>query len=142
MLERIEATRDGRRLVIREVLPEDAEALIDAVNVFAGETDFLSFGAGEFWLTVEEERRLIERYRDSDNDLFLLAWIDDVIAGTALFMGGKRARIRHRGDIGLTVAKPFWSQGLGSTCQAPCRRRSLESRRARDWQRFKPRTLF
>ena len=114
MEERIEATQDGRRLVIRKARPEDAEALIEAVNVIAGETDFLSFGAGQFWLTVDEERKLIERHLESDNHLFLVAWIDDAIVGVTLFMGGSRERIRHCGDVGLNVARPFWNQGVGS----------------------------
>jgi len=35
-----------------------ADSTLEALmgNIMAGETDLLSFGAGQFWLTVDEER--------------------------------------------------------------------------------------
>jgi len=46
---------DGRVLVIREAAAEDARALLTYVEAVSGESDFLSFGPGEFELTEAEE---------------------------------------------------------------------------------------
>jgi hypothetical protein len=43
--------KNGRVLLIREVSVEDARALLDYVKRISGESDFLSFGPGEFELT-------------------------------------------------------------------------------------------
>jgi hypothetical protein len=51
--------KNGRVLLIREVAVEDARALLDYVERISGESDFLSFGPGEFELTESEEEEFI-----------------------------------------------------------------------------------
>jgi hypothetical protein len=46
--------KNGRVLLIREVAVEGARALLDYVQRISGESDFLSFGPGEFELTESE----------------------------------------------------------------------------------------
>ena len=40
--------RDGRVLVIREAAIEDAHVVLDYIESISAESDFLSFGPGEF----------------------------------------------------------------------------------------------
>jgi hypothetical protein len=65
--------RDGRLLLIREATAEDARAVLAYVNAVSGESDFLSFGPGEFELTEPEEEEFLRRCRATDNRLCLLA---------------------------------------------------------------------
>jgi len=64
--------KNGRVLLIREVAVEDARAVLDYVHDISGESDFLSFGPGEFELTEPEEQEFIRKCLASDNQLFIL----------------------------------------------------------------------
>lgn len=52
--------KNGLELVIREAKKKDAGKIIDYVNKVAGETDYLTFGKGEFSMTEEAEGNFIE----------------------------------------------------------------------------------
>ena len=56
--------RNGQVLVIREAVPEDARALLNYVEAVSGESDFLTFGPGEFELTEEQEADFLREARD------------------------------------------------------------------------------
>lgn len=105
---------DGRELLIRQADTEDAPALLKFLDCMSGETDFVSFGPGEFGLSLEEEVEFIGHCRSMDNMLMVLAVIDGQIVGSLNFSGGKRPRTRHTGELGMSVRKSFWSLGIGS----------------------------
>jgi RimJ/RimL family protein N-acetyltransferase len=106
--------KNGRVLLIREVAVEDARALLDYVEHISGESDFLSFGPGEFELTEPEEQEFIRKCLASDNQLFILGLIDDTIVAILNFSGGRRPRVRHSGEFGISVRKQYWGLGIGS----------------------------
>ena len=89
--------KNGRVLLIRQVAVEDARALLDYVEHISGESDFLSFGPGEFELTESEEEEFIRQCLASDNQLYILGLIDDTIVATLNFSGGCRPRVRDSG---------------------------------------------
>jgi RimJ/RimL family protein N-acetyltransferase len=106
--------KNGRVLLIREVAVEDARALLDYVEHISGQSDFLSFGPGEFELTEPEEQEFIRKCLASDNQLFILGSIDDTIVTILNFSGGRRPRVRHSGEFGISVRKQYWGLGIGS----------------------------
>ena len=53
--------RNGRVLVISEAAVEDAGAVLDYVEGISGESDFLTFGPGEFELTAAEEENVLRK---------------------------------------------------------------------------------
>ena len=106
--------KNGRVLLIREVAVNDARAVLDYVKGISGESDFLSFGPGEFELAESEEEDFIRKCRASDNQLFILGSIDDTIVATLNFSGGRRPRVRHSGEFGMSVRKQYWGLGIGS----------------------------
>jgi RimJ/RimL family protein N-acetyltransferase len=105
---------DGRVLLIREAEVEDARAVLDYINAISGESDFLSFGPGEFELTEPDEEEFLRQCRASDNQLYLLAIIDDILVATLNFSGGRRPRLRHRGEFGISVRQEYCGLGVGS----------------------------
>ena len=105
---------DGRVLLIREAESEDARLVLDYVNGISGESDFLSFGPGEFDLTEPEEEEFLIRYRASANQIYLLGIIDDTVVSTLNFSGGRRPRVRHSGEFGISVRREYWGLGIGS----------------------------
>jgi RimJ/RimL family protein N-acetyltransferase len=106
--------RDGRELLIREAAPEDARAVLDYIHAISGESDFLSFGPGEFELGEAEEEEVLRKHRDTENHLYLLGLVGDSIVSTLSFSAGHRPRLRHSGGFGMSVRKPCWGLGIGS----------------------------
>ena len=81
MLPKNNKIKSAETLVIREAKKVDASDLIEYVNNVAVETDFLTFGAGDFKKTVEEEEKIIEEHSNTENRIFLVAELDGKIAG-------------------------------------------------------------
>ncbi len=107
-------TKNGLSVIIREAKPEDARELVNYVESSSGESDFLSFGPGEFGISVEEERKFLQEYKESEYKVYLLACINGAIVGSLSFSAGDRKRTRHCGEFGMTVRKDFWGVGVGS----------------------------
>jgi len=105
---------DGAELVIREPEVTEAPSMVDFLAVIGGESDFLTAGPGEFGISLEEEIAFIDRARSTDNALMLSAWLGDELAGTASFFGGQRPRVRHMGEMGVTVRRTHWGRGIGA----------------------------
>jgi len=105
---------NGRVLLIHEAAVEDARAVLDYVEAVSGESDFLSFGPGEFELTEAEEEDFLRTCRDSENQLFILGLIEDEIVASLVFSAGRRPRVRHSGEFGMSVRKQYWGLGIGS----------------------------
>ena len=105
---------DGRVLLIREAAAEDARALLTYVEAVSGESDFLSFGPGEFELTEAEEEDFLRACRNSENQLFILGLIENEIVASLVFSAGRRPRIRHSGEFGMSVRRQYWGLGIGS----------------------------
>ncbi|HQE91438.1 MAG TPA: GNAT family protein [Anaerolineae bacterium] len=106
--------KDGRILFIREATAEDAHAVLDYVQAISSESDFLTFGPGEFDLTEAQEMDFLCKCRESDNQLYIVGWVADQIVSTLSFSAGHRPRVRHSGEFGLSVRKPYWGLGIGS----------------------------
>jgi RimJ/RimL family protein N-acetyltransferase len=105
---------NGRVLLIREADGEDTRAVLDYVNAVCGESDFLSFGPGEFERTEPEEEEYLRQCRAAGNRLYLLGMIDGIVVATLSFAGGQRPRLRHSGEFGMSVRKVCWGLGIGS----------------------------
>src|SRR5215475_10377994 len=107
--------RDGRVLIIREAGPEDARDLLDYVERVSGESDFLAFGPGEFELTQAEEEDFLRKCRDSEHELYIIGLVDETIVGGLAFSAGRRPRVRHSGELSMSVRKDYWGLGVGSS---------------------------
>jgi RimJ/RimL family protein N-acetyltransferase len=106
--------KNGQTALLREAVIEDAAALLAYVKLVSGETDYLTFAPDEFILSVSDEEVVLEKHRSTDNNIYLLALVEDNIVGAINFSGGVRARIRHAGEFGVSVRKDYWDQGIGA----------------------------
>jgi RimJ/RimL family protein N-acetyltransferase len=97
----------------REGTKDDADAVLAYLETISGESEYLSFGPGEFDKTLEEERDFLEAASTADNQLYVIATIGDRIVGSLFFGTGLRPRLRHTGDFGVSVLKECWGQGIG-----------------------------
>lgn len=105
---------NGDTAIIRNVTKDDAKALIEYVNIISAESDFLTFGEGEFGISVEEEEKFIESISSKNNALFIVAEVEGKIVGNLNFSGGGRPRIEHAGEFGVSVLKEYWGMGIGT----------------------------
>ena len=101
------------RLIIRKANKSDAKALIDYLSIIGGESDFLTFGLGEFGRTVEQEEEFIENILMKNNALFIIAEVNGKVVGNLNFSGGPRQRTAHIGEFGVSVLKEYWGNGIG-----------------------------
>lgn len=92
----------------------DAEGIIRYLNIVGAETDNLTFGSEGISITVEEERGYIAALNNSTSSAMFVAKRDRRIVGVASYTGmGNKVRLRHRGDLAISVLKAEWGNGLG-----------------------------
>ena len=80
--------RNGQTLAIRDVTPDDAGAVLQYVEAISSESDFLSFGPGEFGHSEDEERQEIRGHYQASNRFFIAGCIDDAFVSLLTFRGG------------------------------------------------------
>jgi len=107
-------TRDGRLFLLREAEAGDAASVLAYVDHVCRETDYLTFGPGEFTMTLEQEQDYLAQCRESEHCLYLLAFLDGEIVGSLTFQAGKRPRVRHTGEFGISVRQAYWGIGIAS----------------------------
>jgi RimJ/RimL family protein N-acetyltransferase len=105
--------KNNQLLVLREAEPRDAERMLAYFEQVAGESEFLTYGPGEFGMTVEGEQDFLQAVAASPTSLSLLAEVEGALAGNLTFSTGKRPRIRHTGEFGISVARDYWGLGIG-----------------------------
>ncbi len=105
---------DGDEVLIREATGQDAVQLLEFAEIVCAETDFLSFGPGELGISQSEEVEILDRFHESENQIYLVAILDSRIVGSLHFSASSRPRLRHCGEIGMSVLKSYWGRGIGS----------------------------
>ena len=90
----------------------DAKDIIEYLNVIASQTNNLTFGKNEL------EMQLINEIHNSINSVMILAKDGNKIVGMVSLSGESKARIKHRSNLGISVLKEYWHQGIGSSLLA------------------------
>lgn len=107
--------RDGRSCMIRSAEPDDAPAMLQYMKIMLGETPFLIRTPEEFDYTPEEEAGILSGRKDDPRSLMLVAELDgQIIASADICSHGHKSRVFHRGELGISVRKDYWRQGIGS----------------------------
>lgn len=106
-------TKKGLDAIIRPVEESDATGVIKYVKTVFDETDNLSGSSDEFNITVEKEKEIINSQKEASNSGIYLVKINDEIVALANFSGGKRSRMAHFANLGISVKKKYWGQGIG-----------------------------
>lgn len=99
-------------VLIEKAVPADAEAILAYLKRVGGETDNLTFGREGLPFTVEAETEYLSDMENSCDNVMLLAKIDGEIIGDVSLSRMPR-RMSHRGDMGMSVVKEYWNQGVG-----------------------------
>lgn len=105
--------RDGRAGLLRPLEIVDAEEVVTMLPRTHAESDFLGFMAGEFKLTVEEEREWIRKRVEGGQVATIAAIVDGRIVGLAGCERSPFRRHAHQAEMGVTVLKEYWGLGVG-----------------------------
>ena len=101
-------------LLIREAEPGDAAELVTFLNRVSLETDFTSLDREGILLTDTEMELFLDKQARSENQISLLALLNDEIAGLVNITADQRKRVRHIGDLFIVIGQKYWNNGLGS----------------------------
>ncbi len=107
------ATRDGRGLVVRSARPNEAGALYDHyLTIRAREPEVNVEEADEWQATGDSVRRLIEGLERAPNGFLLVADAGGIV-GALSVEGGRFRKVRHVGEVGVSVAREWRGRGVG-----------------------------
>lgn len=105
--------KDGRICRIREIQVKDAAETIEYLKTVMGESNFLYSYPEEITLTVEQEEKMIKNFNESGDILMIIAEFDGRLIASAQISRFKKMKMRHRGNVAVTVLKEFWNLGIG-----------------------------
>lgn len=106
--------KDGRKLILRSGEAGDGRAVLINFKTTHAESDYLTTYPEECTLTEEKETAFLERVRNSERNLELLAIVDGRVVGTAgVDEVGDRIKTRHRASYGVAILKEYWGLGIG-----------------------------
>lgn len=101
-------------ITIREAMPSDAPALLQAMNILNKETPYLVVSEQALSLNNAYMEHKINSIYNKNNQHILLALDDDKIIGVATIASEFSQQFEHVGEVGITVAKKYWGMGLGT----------------------------
>lgn len=99
---------------IRSAVKQDAQAILELSKGVFGEEIYQLTSGSEFKMTVEDEEKWIESHLKDLNQIILVAEMDSKIVGLLNFSNGRRRRIAHTGEFGMSVEKTHRDQGIGA----------------------------
>ena len=106
---------DGREIIIRSVEPEDAAGMLQYMKIMLGETPFFLLSPEEFNFTPEDEAQMLAGCKNDPRSLMLVAETEgQIIASADVGPLGTASRVQHRAELGISVRKDYWHQGIGS----------------------------
>jgi len=105
--------KNGIGVSIREAAPKDAEKMIAFYNRVGGESDFLSFGEGEFLTPLSEYELFLASVKQKQNSLVIVAEKEEKIISIASITSSQNPRNKHVGTLGIVVEKSYSGLGLG-----------------------------
>lgn len=101
-------------VIVRSAQIDDARGIYELAKSVIGEEIYQLTSASEFSMTIEAEEKWIQSHWDNPNHLLLVAEVNGRVVGLLDFSNGRRHRIAHTGEFGMSVDKSVRDQGLGS----------------------------
>lgn len=99
---------------IERAAAADAKEILALMKIIGGESDNLSFDSSGLPVTEEEEQAFLAGIEHSSREAFFVARKNEEIVGTAHYTVFPKARMSHRGTIGICLRKSACGQGIGT----------------------------
>ena len=112
---------NGKEALLRNGDFSDGSAVYEVFNQTHAETDYLLSYSDENSLDPEQEAKFLAEKTESPNGVEILALVDGKVVGLAgIEPVGKKYKVRHRADFGISVLKDYWGLGLGKALTKAC----------------------
>jgi ribosomal protein S18 acetylase RimI-like enzyme len=105
--------KSGHTLIIRSVQKDDASNMLHYLKVIGGESDNLLFGPEGVPMTLEQEEKFLESSSNNATFPMFVGLVDQNIVSVINASGSTRERVAHLAEIGISVLKAYWHQGIG-----------------------------
>lgn len=113
--------KNGKEALLRNGDKEDGAEVFEVFNQTHAETDYLLSYPDENSYDPEQEAQFLSEKTKSPNEIEIVAIIDGKIAGTAgIEAVGKKYKLQHRAELGISILKEFWGLGLGKALMNAC----------------------
>lgn len=113
--------KDGRSCILRNGTAADGQAMLDIYALTHAQTDYLLSYPDEVTMTALQEAQFLREKTDSENEIELLAEVEGRIVGAAgIVARGKKEKIRHRADFGISIDQAYWGLGIGRALTRAC----------------------
>lgn len=105
--------RDGTPFRVREALPSDAEAMVGFHAELLRSKPLILWEDGEPIFTAEKRQAQLVAAQGRENEITLVAEHAGRLVGQVSFRSGERRRVRHAGELGISVAADWQGRGVG-----------------------------
>ena len=113
--------KNGKEALIRNGVGSDGAAVFEVFNRTHEETDYLLSYPDENSLDPEQEAQFLEEKAKSPNETELIAIVDGKVVGTSgIEAVGKKYKVKHRAEFGISVLKEYWGLGVGRALTEAC----------------------
>lgn len=113
--------KNGRICRLRNGTASDGQALLDVFTLTHQQTDFLLTYPEEHRFTAQQEADFLQAKTDSADEIELLAELDGIVVGSAgIGCIGRKEKIRHRAEFGISVDQACWGLGIGRALTEAC----------------------
>lgn len=105
---------DGRSVIIRHTLPEDAAACLYYLRGVLPESPHFLLTPDEMTFTVDDEAKWLRSNLENPASIVLSAWHGEEVISLLDFRPGDRKRTRHCGSFGVGVRAAWRGLGVGT----------------------------
>lgn len=104
---------NGETLIIRSVQKTDASNMLEYLKTVGGESDNLLFGPEGVPMTLDQEEAFLDAQSNNHIHPVFIGLIDQKIVSVIHLSGSTRKRVAHLAEMGISVIKSYWNQGIG-----------------------------
>ncbi len=113
--------KNGKECCLRNGIERDGQAVLENFNLVHAQTDFLLSYPDENSFDAEMESRFLKEKSESENEIEIIAVVDGAVVGTAgIEAVGAKYKVRHRAELGISIAEEFWGLGIGRELTDAC----------------------
>ncbi|MBQ6388405.1 MAG: GNAT family N-acetyltransferase [Mogibacterium sp.] len=113
--------KNGKEALLRNADAADGYNVFDAFNATHAETDYLLSYPDENSFDPEQEAQFLQEKTKSPDEIEIIAIVDGKVAGCAgIGTVGRKYKVKHRAELGISVLKEYWGLGLGKALTKAC----------------------
>ena len=113
--------KNGKEARLRNGDATDGHVVYELFTLAHAETDYLLSYPEENSFDPEQEARFLEEKTNSQNEIEIIAIVDEKIVGSAGIESiGTKYKVRHRAEFGISVLQEYWGLGLGKALTKAC----------------------